>query len=162
MIKAILCQLPASSKDTTTVLLLWKAPTCSPDATSSLTNILGWQPDMSYAPIRMIQIKSEEGKEGVRWERKEITVGGQRKEGDNNNTSSPPVPHKSLSARAELCLMPRAPPNSLLSSPSHPSPLAHFALFLLSVLYFVVLGIHLLLFSLFSNTVISLPSPLSY
>ena len=27
---------------------------------------------------------------------------GQRKEGDNNNTSSPPAPHKSLSARAAL------------------------------------------------------------
>lgn len=50
--------------------------TCSPETTSSLTNILGWQPDMSYAPIRMIQIKSEEGKKGVRGERIEITVGG--------------------------------------------------------------------------------------
>lgn len=31
---------------------------------------------MSYAPIRMIQIKSEEGKDRVRWGRKEFTVGG--------------------------------------------------------------------------------------
>lgn len=42
----------------------------------SPTNIPGCQPDMSYAPIRMIQIKSEEGKDGVRWERKEISFGG--------------------------------------------------------------------------------------
>lgn len=42
----------------------------------TLTNIPGCQPDMSYAPIRMIQIKSEEGKDGVQWERKEISFGG--------------------------------------------------------------------------------------
>lgn len=41
--------------------------------------------------------------------------------------------------------MPQAPPNSLLSSPSHLSPLAHFPLSLLSALDFVIFTIHLLL-----------------
>lgn len=70
MIEAILNQSAASQQ-----IPQHYTATCSPDTTSSLTNILGWQPDMSYAPIRMIQIKSEEGKDTVRWERKEITVG---------------------------------------------------------------------------------------
>lgn len=146
MIQAILRELLFWIEDTMAVCCFSKCPTCSPDMTFSLTNIPGWQHDMSYAPIRMIQIQSEDGKERVRRERKGITVGGQRKEGDNNNTSSPPAPHKSLSARAVLSLMPQATLNSLLSSPSHPSPLARFPRVLLSALNFVFLAVHLLLF----------------
>lgn len=71
---------------------------------------------------------------------------GQRKEGDNNNTS----PHQRLINLSLLelrwaGLMPRAPPHSVLSSPSHPAPLPHFAQFLVSGLDFVTLTTHLLL-----------------
>ena len=101
---------------------------------------------MSYAPIRMIQIKSEEGKDRVRWERKEITVGGRER---REITITLPLYQRlinlSLLELRWAGLMPRAPPLSVLSSPFHPAPLAHFALFLVSGLDFLTLTTHLLL-----------------
>lgn len=100
---------------------------------SLLQTSWGGESDMSYSPIRMIQIQSGAGKKRMRQERKGITVGGQRRERDNNNTSSSSAPHKSPPVWSSL---PQALLNSLLCSSSHPTPLT-CSVFLFNILVLV-------------------------